>query len=425
MAGRPLTERPRPSRRPRRSPSRRPARRRPGNHHSLQLRRQRGPHHRRQTAKAPDGWPRRRPTPPSRRRSLDVMTCEREPRLYVNRWGDTSDPSPERRGSRQDACACFDQSKPQPRARVGFHTERQDTSAAGWQHLLELVDEAIADGREEFRPLTELSPEERRQIITLPPSIARLTAVKDLVLYGSNLVRIPPEIGCMTNLEEFTPYTPYTSYRLHWFLRDNSMPEADPQHSEHARVVRQREAAATLPEASAFPGVRRGPRSGEPGSPATGRHLHPSLQRLQPSDRTGRPPSGLDLATRGHRRAALAGQRLLVGVCRRTARRCEGLHPHTTHRRPSRPAAARLGLIRLTASQAVRSESLHEPEAWPPRSSVAWPPRRPHSSLTSLREAARRRHPPGRGTSRPFGRARLRRRQVPRHPASGAGRPGR
>lgn len=33
------------------------------------------------------------------------------------------------------------------------------------------------------------------------------------MLYGSNLVRIPPEIGAMTSLEEFTPYT---SYRLHW-----------------------------------------------------------------------------------------------------------------------------------------------------------------------------------------------------------------
>ncbi|RSO09605.1 hypothetical protein DMH26_01050 [Streptomyces sp. WAC 05379] len=80
--------------------------------------------------------------------------------------------------------------------------------------MLELIDEAAADGREEFRPLTELSPEERRQIITLPPSIAQLTAVRRLVLYGSNLVRIPPEIGAMTSLEEFTPYT---SYRLHWF----------------------------------------------------------------------------------------------------------------------------------------------------------------------------------------------------------------
>ncbi|MET7429769.1 MULTISPECIES: leucine-rich repeat domain-containing protein [Streptomyces] len=142
------------------------------------------------------------------------MTSGRESQPYVNRWGDTSDPAPERRGIRQDACACFDQSRPHPRARVGFHTERQDTSAPGWLRLLELIDEAAADGREEFRPLVELSPEERRQIVTLPPSIARLTMVKHLVLYGSNLVRIPPEIGAMTSLEEFTPYT---SYRLHWF----------------------------------------------------------------------------------------------------------------------------------------------------------------------------------------------------------------
>ncbi|MGQ4381503.1 leucine-rich repeat domain-containing protein [Streptomyces sp. SAS_267] len=142
------------------------------------------------------------------------MTDAAEPRLDLNRWGDTSAPAPEWRGRRQDACSCFDQSRPYPRARVGFHAERQDTSAPGWRHRLELIDEATADGREEFRPLTELSPEERRQIITLPPSIAGLTAVRHLVLYGSNLVRIPPEIGAMTSLEEFTPYT---SYRLHWF----------------------------------------------------------------------------------------------------------------------------------------------------------------------------------------------------------------
>ncbi|MGW7145376.1 leucine-rich repeat domain-containing protein [Streptomyces sp. NPDC054878] len=109
---------------------------------------------------------------------------------------------------------CFDQAKPHPRARVGFHAERQDTLTAGWRRLLELVAEAAEDGREEFRPLVELSAGERRQVITLPPSIARLTSVKRFVLYGSNLVRIPPEIGAMSSLEEFTPYT---SHRLHWF----------------------------------------------------------------------------------------------------------------------------------------------------------------------------------------------------------------
>ncbi|MGV9704060.1 leucine-rich repeat domain-containing protein, partial [Streptomyces sp. NPDC003483] len=104
------------------------------------------------------------------------MTDEAEPRLNLNCWDETSDPAPEPRGRRQRTCSCFSQSRPHPRARVGFHVERQDTSAPGWRHLLELVDEAVADGREEFLPLTELSPEERRQIITLPPSIAQLTA---------------------------------------------------------------------------------------------------------------------------------------------------------------------------------------------------------------------------------------------------------
>ncbi|MFJ3308856.1 leucine-rich repeat domain-containing protein [Streptomyces sp. NPDC086549] len=97
---------------------------------------------------------------------------------------------------------------------MSFHPERQDTSAPGWRHLLALIEEAAADEREEFKPLVELSAEERRQIITLPPSIARLKAVRHLVLYGSNLVRIPPEIGAMESLEEFSPYT---SHRLHWF----------------------------------------------------------------------------------------------------------------------------------------------------------------------------------------------------------------
>ncbi|SHM97808.1 leucine-rich repeat domain-containing protein [Actinacidiphila paucisporea] len=79
---------------------------------------------------------------------------------------------------------------------------------------LALIEDAVADGRELFKPLVELTAEERRQVITLPPTIARLKAVRHLVLYGSNLVRIPPEIGQMESLEEFSPYT---SHRLHWF----------------------------------------------------------------------------------------------------------------------------------------------------------------------------------------------------------------
>jgi len=80
--------------------------------------------------------------------------------------------------------------------------------------MLALIDEAAADGREVFKPLIEMDPEERRQVITLPRSIGKLTAVKSLVLYRSNLVRLPAEIGAMASLEVFEPYT---SHRLHWF----------------------------------------------------------------------------------------------------------------------------------------------------------------------------------------------------------------
>ncbi|WP_245666061.1 leucine-rich repeat domain-containing protein [Actinoplanes subtropicus] len=77
-----------------------------------------------------------------------------------------------------------------------------------------LIDEAAADGRAVFKPFTQMSPDERRQVVTLPPSIAGLTQVKHLVLYGTNLVRLPPQIGAMTSLEVFEPYT---SHRLHWY----------------------------------------------------------------------------------------------------------------------------------------------------------------------------------------------------------------
>ena len=112
-------------------------------------------------------------------------------------------------------CSCFNFARAQvPAPRVRFHGKRQDTSAPGWLHLLDLIEEAAADGREVFAPLVEMTPEERRQVITLPPSIGKLTAVKDLALYRSNLVRLPPEIGAMASLEMFDPYT---SPRLHWF----------------------------------------------------------------------------------------------------------------------------------------------------------------------------------------------------------------
>jgi hypothetical protein len=97
---------------------------------------------------------------------------------------------------------------------VSFHVETQDTECDAWKRLLDLIEQAAADGRSEFAPLREMSLSERRQILTLPPTIAKLKSVKRLYLYASHLVRIPSEIGEMASLEEFIPYT---SYGLHWF----------------------------------------------------------------------------------------------------------------------------------------------------------------------------------------------------------------
>lgn len=135
-----------------------------------------------------------------------------EPRVFANRFADALGPSAGQSG--QDHCRCLGYSAKTRTPSVNFHADRQDTDSAGWRRLLALIDEAAADGRTLFTPFVELSSAERRQVVTLPPTIARLTEVKHLVLYGTNLVRLPPEIGAMASLERFEPYT---SHRLHWY----------------------------------------------------------------------------------------------------------------------------------------------------------------------------------------------------------------
>lgn len=143
---------------------------------------------------------------------LGVDANEITPHLFPNRFADAVGPGAG--GPARDHCRCVGHSVATRPDNVVFHADRQDTEAEGWRHLLALIDEAAADGPSVFKPFVELSAPERRQIVTLPATIAKLTAVKRLVLYGTNLVRIPPEIGSMTSLEVFEPYT---SHRLHWY----------------------------------------------------------------------------------------------------------------------------------------------------------------------------------------------------------------
>lgn len=108
-------------------------------------------------------------------------------------------------------CTCLTQSR---HHNLRLHDEPQDTECVPWRKLLDAIEHAARTQPEEFAPLRSLSAEERRWIVTLPPSIGRLKSLKRLILYGSALVRLPPEVGELTALQEFVPYT---SHRLHWF----------------------------------------------------------------------------------------------------------------------------------------------------------------------------------------------------------------
>jgi hypothetical protein len=112
------------------------------------------------------------------------------------------------------ACHCLDPQYGNKRfGQLRLHSEIQNTECEAWKMLEELINVAITEQVSKFAPGVDMPPELWRQIVTLPTSISKLTSVKQLYLYGSHLVRIPPEIGQMLNLEELDFYT---SYCLHW-----------------------------------------------------------------------------------------------------------------------------------------------------------------------------------------------------------------
>ncbi|WP_282043429.1 hypothetical protein [Winogradskyella flava] len=90
----------------------------------------------------------------------------------------------------------------------------QDRDSLAWKKLCEYIDKIAKNETDEFIPREGIGDELFSKIYTLPKSIAKLKKVKKVGLYGSNLKRIPPEIGEMESLEYFDPYT---SYDLKWF----------------------------------------------------------------------------------------------------------------------------------------------------------------------------------------------------------------
>ncbi len=89
----------------------------------------------------------------------------------------------------------------------------QDRTSMAWKKLCEYVEKVARNGTDEFSPYEYLGKELYAQIHTLPETIAKLKKVKKMLIGGSQLKLIPPEIGEMESLKYFEPYC---SYHLHW-----------------------------------------------------------------------------------------------------------------------------------------------------------------------------------------------------------------
>jgi hypothetical protein len=106
------------------------------------------------------------------------------------------------------SCQCFDFWEiDHGRQAPPLHAEEQDTSCKAWKRVVARIEAAIDRGEDSLAPLEGLSGRQRAQIVTLPESIGRLVKVQKLLLYGSHLVRIPPQIAGMSSLEYLDVYT--------------------------------------------------------------------------------------------------------------------------------------------------------------------------------------------------------------------------
>ena len=210
------------------------------------------------------------------------------------------------------SCDCFKRSGPSAWAETRFHSEMQDTQSEGWIRLLELVEIAAADGREEFAPFHGMPIEAQTQVITLPSTIGKLKSVRRLLLHRSFLVRIPPEIGDMENLVEFKPYT---SDCLHWFPYEiTRCAKLDESLVNHFFTLRQLQVTPAFSPPGNTTAVHSQSGPGESSTRALRLFCHHHVQRVSNAPRPDRIASGVGLPERWHRCAAAASERLLAGL---------------------------------------------------------------------------------------------------------------
>jgi len=95
-----------------------------------------------------------------------------------------------------------------------LHWVPQNTECEAWRKLVASIDRCSELRSATFDITQELTYPELLQITTLPPNIGDCVDLEHLGLYGTNITRLPPEIG---NLRALQTFTPYTSHSLHWY----------------------------------------------------------------------------------------------------------------------------------------------------------------------------------------------------------------
>lgn len=111
-------------------------------------------------------------------------------------------------------CHCFNLHGSKHHGLPALHENVQDTACEAWRIVVQNIELATVRCDTVVEPLADLDATQRQQIVTLPASIEQLKEVRELKLYGSHLVRLPPEIAGMSNLEYLDVYT---SRCLHFF----------------------------------------------------------------------------------------------------------------------------------------------------------------------------------------------------------------
>ena len=115
-------------------------------------------------------------------------------RLFPNRFAAYTQGTPLRRPSCNCLVPNYEGGKwAWPELRL--HTEAQDTESDAWKRLLDLIEQAASDQREEFAPGFEMHWEHWMQIVTLPSTIAKLKSVKRLMLYSATWSAYRPRSG--------------------------------------------------------------------------------------------------------------------------------------------------------------------------------------------------------------------------------------